>query len=491
MEQLAFEFPIPKTISKPLPPKGYKGLAGFHKYWGKKPIEAWNFLISNLTDDGETILDPFLGSGLIAKECIDYNRRFIGFDINPFSIELTKLYLDLPSYADFKKAIEQIKHDVKSKIDLIYSTASGKATTHLLWEKNKLINAWKKDGRKLTEIGLTEEEKLGFADYHNIDNEYYVKLNLFDNSRINAKSNITVKDLFSPRALSSIGYLMNSFGHYPKSIYRALRLVLTASLGQMSNMVFALKRRGKTKQNEKAKISVGSWVIGYWRPSQHFEINAWNCFENKAKRLLNAIKSTNGIRIEKIASSFNEFKGNVNYPYLKIGDSEQLLKDIPDNSIKLILTDPPHGDRIPYLELSEMWNAFLGFESDFENELVISNAKGRDKGIDQYNKKLSKIFSECARVLENEGLLAVIFNAHSSDHWNSLHTLEDLSGLDYIGSYPMSYSAGSVVQDNRKGGLKSDYVLLYGKRVTNTFRSELLNLFSTITGWEIEYPQKG
>ena len=31
-------------------PAGYKGFASFHKYWGKKPIEAWRFLIEKLTE---------------------------------------------------------------------------------------------------------------------------------------------------------------------------------------------------------------------------------------------------------------------------------------------------------------------------------------------------------------------------------------------------------------------------------------------------------
>ncbi len=491
MEQLALEFPKPPTISKPLTPKGYKGLAGFHKYWGKKPIEAWSFLIENLTNEGEKILDPFLGSGLIAKECVDCNRRFIGFDINPFSIELTKLYLDLPAFADLKKVIKTIKTSVKPKIDSLYKISTGEVVTHFLWEKSEISGVWKKEGGKLTEINLTNKEKCKLADYANKYSKFHVELNLFNNSRINAKADITVSDLFSARALSSIGYLMDSFQHYPHNIRRALCLILTASLGQMSNMVFALTRRGKTKQKEKEKISVGSWVIGYWRPEQHFEVNAWNCFENKANKLLNAIKHTNGTKVENIANSFEEFKESPHFPYLKIGDSEKLLGDIPNNSIKLILTDPPHGDRIPYLELSEMWNAFLGFKADFSSELVVSNAKGRDKGIDQYNKKLSSIFSECARVLERNGLLAVIFNARSSDHWDSLYALEESAGLEYIGCYPMAYSAGSVVQDNRKGSLKSDYVLLYGKCITSLFRMKLSNLFSVVDGWNIDYPKNG
>ena len=43
------------------------------------------------------------------------------------------------------------------------------------------------------------------------------------------------------------------------------------------------------------------------------------------------------------------------------------------------LSDPPHGDRIPYLELSEIWNVILGEEPPFEAEIVVSNAKDRSK----------------------------------------------------------------------------------------------------------------
>jgi DNA modification methylase len=46
-------------------PQGYRGLAAFHKYWGKKPVEYWTYLIENLTREKEVVLDPFLGSGLV------------------------------------------------------------------------------------------------------------------------------------------------------------------------------------------------------------------------------------------------------------------------------------------------------------------------------------------------------------------------------------------------------------------------------------------
>ena len=46
-----FELELTKTNPETIVlPKGYKGLAAFHKYWGKKPIECLAFLIENLTE---------------------------------------------------------------------------------------------------------------------------------------------------------------------------------------------------------------------------------------------------------------------------------------------------------------------------------------------------------------------------------------------------------------------------------------------------------
>ena len=46
-------------------------------------------------------------------------------------------------------------------------------------------------------------------------------------------------------------------------------------------------QRGRKKNVEELpKAEVGSWVIGYWVPEEHFEINVWNCFENRFKRIL-------------------------------------------------------------------------------------------------------------------------------------------------------------------------------------------------------------
>lgn len=116
-----------KSLSKP---QGYRGFAAFHKYWGKKPIECLSYLIEKLTYEREVILDPFLGSGLIARHAFQRNRRFIGIDINPVAIELSRLIVSPPSKEDFSKALIQMEISVKPEIDESYRLVNGDIATH-------------------------------------------------------------------------------------------------------------------------------------------------------------------------------------------------------------------------------------------------------------------------------------------------------------------------------------------------------------------------
>jgi hypothetical protein len=53
----------------------------------------------------------------------------------------------------------------------------------------------------------------------------------------------------------------------------------------------------------------------------------------------------------------------------------------------------------------------------------------------------------------------------------------------------MNYSAGSVVQDNRAGGLKKDYVLVYGKQASPAVVKKYRAKLSKYQGWSTELPE--
>jgi adenine-specific DNA methylase len=136
------------------------------------------------------------------------------------------------------------------------------------------------------------------------------------------------------------------------------------------------------------------------------------------------------------------------------------MKLLPSKSIKLICTDPPHSDRIPYLELSELWNSILNKDVHFNDEIIVSNAKERNKNKKNYNEDMKSLIKESSRILTDDGLFLLYYNARDKQSWKFMEIFETTSDLHFVGAFPMEYSANSVVQDNRKGGMKTDYVLV-------------------------------
>jgi len=49
----------------------------------QKPVELFEYLIKTYTNEGETVLDNCIGSGTTAIACINTNRNYIGFEIDP------------------------------------------------------------------------------------------------------------------------------------------------------------------------------------------------------------------------------------------------------------------------------------------------------------------------------------------------------------------------------------------------------------------------
>lgn len=47
-----------------------------------KPIKAWTKLLVNNTLPGQTVLDPFMGSGTTGVACVQTGRKFIGIEID-------------------------------------------------------------------------------------------------------------------------------------------------------------------------------------------------------------------------------------------------------------------------------------------------------------------------------------------------------------------------------------------------------------------------
>ncbi|MFX1525637.1 MAG: DNA-methyltransferase [Promethearchaeota archaeon] len=78
--------------SIPLIPKDEKE---FGKHPTQKPLELLNRIISSSTNEGDLVLDPFVGSGTTGVVCSILKRRFIGIDSNEAYLRVaTKRFKD-------------------------------------------------------------------------------------------------------------------------------------------------------------------------------------------------------------------------------------------------------------------------------------------------------------------------------------------------------------------------------------------------------------
>jgi site-specific DNA-methyltransferase (adenine-specific) len=60
------------------------------KHPTQKPIDLCAYLIETYSKPGDTILDPFMGSGTTGVACVMTNRNFIGIEIDPGYYEIAK-----------------------------------------------------------------------------------------------------------------------------------------------------------------------------------------------------------------------------------------------------------------------------------------------------------------------------------------------------------------------------------------------------------------
>jgi site-specific DNA-methyltransferase (adenine-specific) len=73
----------------------FKRIAGKQKLVPtQKPVELFRLLIEQSSNEGELVLDPFMGFGTTGIACTQTKRNFIGCDINPEYVKKANEYIE-------------------------------------------------------------------------------------------------------------------------------------------------------------------------------------------------------------------------------------------------------------------------------------------------------------------------------------------------------------------------------------------------------------
>jgi len=421
-----------KHINYPIVAKPHTSMYLMHKYWARKPHNVIAEYIKAYSKPNDIVLDPFSGSGVTAIESLKLSRKAIAIDLDPlanFIARCTLLPLDLK---EFSRVFQKIKKKTKETINTLYLTKCIKCKKEVIAE----AIIWGKDTPKEIRYSCdcengTQWKETTKDDYKILkkiekrDIPYWYPQNeLIWNTRVNVHKGTRVSDLFTRRNLIALSMIYHELEAIrDKTIKELMQFTFSSALPQASKMVFVYRMKEREKD-------VGGWATrGYWVPSEYFEINAWNCFEERFKKVIRGKEESNEL-IEnfKEGSEFSDLDNKANILFLTRSSLD--LSNIPSNSVDYIFTDPPYGDSVPYLELDYMWNSWLKFSVNFEDEIIISDSPVRNKVFELYDKMLKVAFREVFRVLRSGKYLTVTFHNTDIKVWKSIINAVTYGGFD-------------------------------------------------------------
>jgi DNA modification methylase len=458
-------------------PKTHISMYLMHKYWARKPHNVVSEYISVYSDPGDIVLDPFCGSGVTPIEAVKLGRRAIGVDIDPVAIFITRntgMTIDLKKFQDeFKK----IKKKLQKNIDSFYKTKCSKCKNSgvaeaIVWKNNQPLEIryfcsicnktrWKDaDEDDIKNTKKFDKEKIQF---------WVPENELIWNTRVNVHKGTKVSDLFTRRNLIALSMILHEINKIKDfSVREILKFTFSSTIAQASKLVFVIRKRGREggKVITRTKPEVGSWATrGYWIGEEYFEINGWNCFENRFDKVLRGKEESNQLvgKYWKEAKSLDDLKKDKTI--LLLNQTATDLKNITSSSVDYVFTDPPYGDSVPYLELDYMWASWLGLQPNFDDEIIISDSPIRKKKSEElYANMLMQAFKEVFRVLKPNKYLTVTFHNADIGVYNSVIRSIVLSGfeLDKILYQPPSRPSAKTLLAPY-GSAEGDYYIRFKK----------------------------
>ncbi len=231
------------------------------------------------------------------------------------------------------------------------------------------------------------------------------------------------KDFFTNRSLVVMAYFLQRVKSrkavVSESLYNLLLLMFSATLRYTNNMT----------------ISTSMWQDGrpvawakhaYWMSYQFVEVNPVEYIEKR----ITAIKAALVFQKEKFpqppvfVSAFGEL-WNAPVACIQFNQDSSSVP-LPNESVDLVLTDPPYGGNVQYGELSAFWLAWIYDElgvskqyiTDLAGEILVQRKnKVNAKTYQTYYEGLKRVYTECYRVLKKGQPLVFTFNSKDAKVW--------------------------------------------------------------------------
>jgi len=164
-------------------------------------------------------------------------------------------------------------------------------------------------------------------------------------------------------------------------------------------------------------------------------------------------------KIRTLAAAFQQVDGGQSSVDVVNGSSTRLL--MPDGSVDYAFTDPPFGDFIPYAEINQLNELWLGRVTDKHEEVVISAAQKKTAA--EYGDLMRTVFSELSRVLKDAAMATIVFHSARADVWQALSAALREAGLSTLTTSVLDKTQSSFKQTVSSNSVKGDPLILVSK----------------------------
>ena len=423
------------------------------KYWEKKPHNIWRKYIENYTPENGIYLDPFSGSAISAFEALKANRKTIAFDINPLTSFIIEVFSTKFDEKEFKKETKKIIEKInKDKVFLkYYSTISRKTG------QQAIVQSFKWKNEKLYEIAINHTKKEILEKTNGKPNKkkfrYVAKPNENDHLLSQEQSKIEIDSWFPDEPFInspsfSANFIQCIGGNNFSKLWTRRNLYVLSKIfdlikknknndikkqllfGFIQSLHLTTKMSVPRRKNANRPFSTSWGRSAYICSSRQMEMNPLFVFEGNClgkqsvESCLRGVKKYIGKR-PKILSASESLKNKklLSGFDLKYGvvDINAITEYIPEKSVDFIMTDPPYGGLVQYLDLSSIWLNWLKnidkkFKPNYDGEITIK------KGIIDhklYQQRFTNSLKNLRTILKDDGKIVFTFHNKEIPIWNA------------------------------------------------------------------------
>lgn len=400
---------------------------GVHPYFTK---QVWNVVqeyIKTFTKPGDLVLDPFGGTGVTLVEALVLGRRAIHIDLNPLSIFFVE--------------------NLIRPVDL----------NALAEEYMKIRSAFERNAPS------TPDEIDGALSVY----LYPKGTPLPKNSDVE-----TIEQLFTQQQLAQLAYLKHLIMNVDDEHVRATLLLMFSGLLNKINLTYHAS-------GERSEGRGDSAIFRYYR----YRIA-------KKPAILDIIPYLD-LRYKKIVAAKRELAPYINRQ--TFGNAQiyrgtaTALTNIENETIDYIYTDPPYGSKIPYLDLSVMWNEWLDLPVT-QRDRVLEAIEGGElqKTRDDYAALLTKSIEEMFRVLKFDRWMSFVFAHKDPAYWHLIVETAEKIGFEYMGAVSQSNDKISFKKQQNPFTVLSGQLIINFKKVRSPRTVMRVELGSDITNIILE-----